>query len=385
MSQMRAILLTFVSSLMFALPQPGGAEGFTTVAINDPSLGGMKAVTLTIPAGWKLQGTMITSPCQSMPWPVFRAYSPDGLTEMRVMPVFGWRWRPNLRGMDNSGCLPLSGALTAAKFLEKYVETIQGGVHVVSPMSVAPEYRQWAEKLAANGNEMNSRLNPALRANHTSDVAALRVQTLNGSFVIEQRLRTLVECAVSNTPGPMMGGTCWARVDVLRAPKGKLDALVQLVDGNNLPHGVADVQWQQAMLQRQQEQGRQMMNQLTAQEQAGSRMLRQQHEQIMATMQRNHEAFMQQQESQFHSAMNNANAAMNARTTAASDWVDYALDQQTVTGAGGTVKVSSAYSQTWSDGQNHWYQTNDPNANPNGVLGGNWTKDTKVHGNGQSY
>ena len=69
-------------------------------------------------------------------------------------------------------------------------------------------------------------------------------------------------------------------------------------------------------------------------------------------------------------------------------WVDYALDQQTVAGQGGTVKVSSAYSHTWSStvgNQTQWYQTNDPNANPNGVLGGNWTEDTKVHGNGQSY
>jgi hypothetical protein len=94
---------------------------------------------------------------------------------------------------------------------------------------------------------------------------------------------------------------------------------------------------------------------------------------------------MAQQESSFRSSMNNANRAMNARTTAASDWVDYALDQQTVTGAGGTVKISSAYGHTWSNGQNEWFQTNDPNANPNGVLKGNWSEDTKVHGNGQSY
>jgi 1,2-phenylacetyl-CoA epoxidase PaaB subunit len=122
----------------------------------------------------------------------------------------------------------------------------------------------------------------------------------------------------------------------------------------------------------------------------------------MASSQRNHEAFMQQQESSyrthqaqmaqsassFHSAMNNANNAMNARSTASSDWVDYALDQQTVTGQGGTVKVSSSYSQTWSStvgNQTTWYQTNDPNTNPNGVLPGNWTQDTKVHGNGQPY
>jgi hypothetical protein len=97
---------------------------------------------------------------------------------------------------------------------------------------------------------------------------------------------------------------------------------------------------------------------------------------------------MAQQESSFHSAMSNANAAMNARTTAASDWVDYALDQQTVVGPGGVAKVSSSYTQTWSStvgNQTQWFQTNDPNANPNGVLSGNWTQDTKVHGNGQPY
>jgi len=76
---------------------------------------------------------------------------------------------------------------------------------------------------------------------------------------------------------------------------------------------------------------------------------------------------------------------MNAQTTAASDWVDYALDQQTVVGSGGPAKVSSSYSQTWSNGQGQWYQTNNPNANPNGVFSGTWTQDTKVHGNGQSY
>ncbi len=77
---------------------------------------------------------------------------------------------------------------------------------------------------------------------------------------------------------------------------------------------------------------------------------------------------------------------MNARHTPASDWVDYALDQQTVTGSGGVaVKVSSAYSQTWANGQGQFYQTNNPNANPNGAFPGNWTLQTQVHGNGQPY
>ena len=215
----------------------------------------------------------------------------------------------------------------------------------------------------------------------------MRIEILNGSFVVEERLRAAVECGVSNDPGVMNGGTCWSRVDVLTAPEGKLDALVQLVDSNNLPHGVVDPQWGQAFLARQQRQGDAMLAKLAAQEKAESNMIYQQFPvQIMAARsQAEHQAFMQQQESQFQSAMNNANASMNAQTTAASDWVDYALDQQTVVGSGGMAKVSSAYSQTWSNGQGQWYQTNNPNANPNGVFSGNWTQDTKVHGNGQSF
>jgi hypothetical protein len=127
-----------------------------------------------------------------------------------------------------------------------------------------------------------------------------------------------------------------------------------------------------------------MMRALTAQERQESQMLYSQFQQIMARSQQEHQQFMAQQESQFRSAMAGANASMNAQTTAASDWVDYSLDQQTVMNPSGTItKVSSAYSQTWTNGT-QWYQTNDPNSNPNGVLRGNWTLTTQVHGNGEA-
>src|SRR5450631_1996586 len=363
---------------------PLGSQ-LTTATITDPTLNNMNAATLTIPAGWKMQGIMLLSPCDTPPFPAYRAYSPAGLSQMRAEPVFGWLWRPNIRNMPKTGCAPLSGTMSAAKFLEYYVGTITGGVHVVGTMPVPAKYQQWASGLADQFNQLNSRVAPSVQANHTADTAALRIQVKNGSFVVEERVRTAVECAVSNDQGIMKGGTCWARVDVLSAPQGKLDALVQLVDSNNLPHGVVDPQWGQAFLSRQQQQGNAMLKQLAAQAKAESDMIYQQFQQNMAASQAEHQAFMQQQESSFQSSMNNANASMNARTTAASDWVDYALDQQTVVGSGGTAKVSSAYSQTWSNGQGQWYQTNNPNSNPNGVFSGNWTQDTKVHGNGQSY
>jgi hypothetical protein len=342
----------------------------------------MVAGSITIPAGWKAQGILLTSPCTLGPSPVFRAYSPDGLTQMRFEPQIGWQWHPNLKGFSPNGCIALSGPMTAAQFLNYYVTTIPGGVHVVGSMPVSAQFQQQAATLAANENKGNAQLAPALQSQHTVDVGALRIQIVNGSFVVEERLRAQTNCGVDSTPGPLMGGACTARVDILSAPTGKLDALVQLVDSKNLPNSIPTPQWQQAFLLQQQRKDAQMLANLTAQEKAETQMIYQQFQQIMAASQAEHQAFMQQQESQFQSAMNNANASMNAQSTAASDWVDYALDQQTVAGPSGTAKVSSAYSQTWTNGT-QWYQTNNPNSNPNGALPGNWTQTTQVHGNGQ--
>jgi hypothetical protein len=352
----------------------------TTAQITDPSLNNIVAATLTIPSGWKLQGIEMISPCTFVPWPVFRAYSPDGLMQYRTEPVIGWKWRPNLRGLDNSGCANISSPVSASDFIQYYLGTLQGGVHVVGPMPVPAPYQQWAQRLADQSTQIGA--NSLLKSQFTADTAALRIDVMNGTIEVEERLRVVVECSLQNNAGAMTGGSCWARADVLTAPLGKLDALVQLVDSNNLPHGVNTQQWMQAAMARQQRQGQAALAALTAQEKQESQMLYQQFQQSMQRMQQEHQQFMQQQESQFQSAMANANASMNAQSTSASDWVDYALDQQTVMNPdGSTTKLSNAYSQTWTNGT-QWYQTNDPNANPNGVLSGNWSQTTQVHGNG---
>jgi hypothetical protein len=373
--------LPLLAVLLFSLSQLAAAQALTTAEIIDPAYG-LKAFNITIPAGWKFEGTVVSGPeCSRISYPVFRAYSADGLSEMRLVPTFNWTFHPNLRNFHAAnGCLDFGRTLTAEEFLKRYEEMIAvSGMRVVGPMPIAPSYQRRVDGVAQN----MSRIGPGINA--TANAAAVRVETRNGSFVIEQRFRVYVECRVSDRTGIGAGGGCSAHVDVLRAPKGKLDALAQLVDAHDLVRTPHEDAWLQQVRQSLAAEGQRRMAALTAQEQASSAMLRKQFDDFMATSQRNHEAFMAQQESSFHSSMNNANAAMNARTTAASDWVDYALDQQTVTGSGGTVKVSSSYSHTWSNGMNEWYQTNNTNANPNGVLYGNWTEDTKVHGNGQSY
>jgi hypothetical protein len=86
-------------------------------------------------------------------------------------------------------------------------------------------------------------------------------------------------------------------------------------------------------------------------------------------------------------SMNQAAQVANSNHTIASDWTDYSLDQQTVRdpNTGQVSKVSSTYSYTWLDQSGKVaYQTTDANANPNGSLQGNWTRQQVVHGDGSN-
>ena len=361
-----------------ANPLSGKTATFT---VTDPAFNNMPASIQTIPAGWQAQGIIVTPACTSQPFAVFRAYSPDGLMQMRYEPVFGWVWMPNFKGVNTTGCIPVTQQMTAAEFLQYYVNTIPGGVHVVGTMPVPSAYQQQWQTYAQQVNAVYSKAAGDLSSTVTADTAALRVETVDGSFVVEERLRVVVVCTLNNNPGIMYGGKCWARVDELTAPEGKLDALVAVVDGANMPNSQGIAKWQQAVLARQQQQAKAQMAMLMKVQKAEENALNSEFQQFSKMMNQNHAAFMQQQESQFEHAMNNANAQMNAQSAAASDWVDYALDQQTVAGPGGAANVSSSYSETWTNGT-QYYQTNDPNVNPNGVLAGNWTQTTQTHGNG---
>ena len=353
---------------------PASAAAFTTVTIDDPMFQ-MPAVAMRIPAGWKFQGTMVdNAPCNPSPSIVYRAYSADGLSEMRSAPRFDWTfWRANAP-LPASQCPPLREELSASEFAIYYAHII--GAKVLGPMSVAPATRQRIDTALAE--RRNSPLHPEI----TGGVAAERILSSNGTFQIEGRLQTTVVCSRLTT-GPIQGFTqCQAFIQVARAPKGRLDALLREIDEDSLGLGHPFpayqqrlAQWRHARFAAFRQQGRREM-------QRSNELIRSSFEQSMAVQQHEHEQFMAQMQSATDASMSRTNDAMNARSTAASDWTDYALDQQTVTGSGGTVKVSNAYSQTWSNGRGQWYQTNDPNANPNGSLPGNWAKQTVVHGNG---
>ncbi|MBD5636006.1 MAG: hypothetical protein IAI49_16175, partial [Candidatus Eremiobacteraeota bacterium] len=227
----RALTLATTTAMFAAsIAATEAAGGVTTGTVTDPALG-MAAYTVHIPAGWKFQGSAFPGPsCNEIPYPVYRAYSPDGLTEMRKLPRFDWTFDSvKLGPPPNNGCLQLGRSFTASEFLRNLAGVF--GVTYVGPMSVAPRFARNNATAAAQMGRMSATI-PGFTA--TGDTAAIRVRSKNGSFVIEQRLRAWILC----TSRPWFRGTthsgCYAVVDVLRAPNGKLDALARLADTNDL-------------------------------------------------------------------------------------------------------------------------------------------------------
>jgi hypothetical protein len=378
---------------VFAIAFVCRAQALKTETIFDPALN-MKAYGVIIPAGWKYQGVLVPgSSCNQNPMPVFRAYASNGLTEFRRMPRFDWSWgnapyNPRPKG----DCLALDHDIPAIDFAQ-HLAKLQKGENFTQ-IALNPQFAQnFKQGIEADNAAIQARSG---QRPFRGDAATARFEYLNGTFVIEEHLRVVIRCTHTTQPG--LGGRqyfhedCGADVRVLRAPKGKLDALINLVDSN--PSGaIADDHWLQAYNEVRQQQTNRLVGQINADTQVmlqqgrdAARVRQQQNQEYLAGQQgRYQEIQRQHEEQQTGYAAHNANqkALMDARHTPASDVVDFALDQQTVSGTGGTVKVPANYSQVWANQSGQYFLTNDLNTNPNGTLDGTWTQQTQVHGNGR--
>jgi hypothetical protein len=350
-------------ALALALPRTGSAETIgpdtqlSVVTIVDPSVNIPKSHTANVPSGWGFEGTVIANAGCQGPSPAFRAYSPDGLTEIRLLPIFQWAISKSDELAPGTNCIRLRNALTAAEFLDRYVKTL-GDVHMVGPSDVGPVYRQQLDTLLKQMDAAASKY-PESGMKSTGDAAAVRIETTNGTFTIEQRLRARVTCSFHSTP-LVDTGACVARIDVLRAPKGELDALIAFADAHNLVSAKSDPDWEAAMTQR-------MLNEQNGRhfdpqhEDAGAlRMIQRQADDFGLVRMEPHEAVMR------------SLGPTQKTDCVPSDWTDLALTPKGQTTAGGVVH--SPYSLfEWSSLAGDRYATYDPKANPNGVLAGAWT------------
>lgn len=373
----------------------GVAQGFRTEALVDPVLN-MKAYDVIIPAGWKYEGVVMPgSSCDETPTPVVRAYSPDGLSEFRRMPRFDWNWsNAPYRPASKGDCLALSKDISARDFLV-FLAKKQNGEN----LRESPVAQGTAQNFRAALDADNAAIQrQAGQRPFRGDLGAVRFEYANGSFTIEEQLRVTIRCTHADLPG--LGGQryfeekCGANVRALRAPKGKLDALVQLCD-NNRTGPVEDGRWTQAYMAKRQAVTNGIVGSIHANMEAqrvqfaeAQRVRAQQNAEYQGQQQGRY-ATQRDQAAQVQQMYADHNgkvmANMDARHTPASDTVDFALDQQTVSGSNGTVKVPANYSQVWANEQGQYFLTNNLSTNPNGSLPGNWTQQTQVHGNGRPY
>ena len=379
------------------------AGGVAKQYIPDPTMNNMNAIGVTIPAKWHFQGVLIQGGnCSPVPAGVYRATSPDGLSFAEQMPTLAWQWGrgPMIRNMPRNDCLPMNGPMSAQEFLKYLAATMK--LHYDGDEAVpAAEEANAQQKL----RDAQARYAPQYAAmnlqppRQTRELARARVSYRNGTFEMKGRLAVMVDCTETVYAGmkSMLRGMadqpsstvdkCLAGVTYLNAPQDRFDRFASQWDAAGMGMKSEDA-WLEAWINRSNEESRQRIAGIirqgeeqraaNAQQWAHSMAVQKQmHDQFMQTMQEGHDQFMAQQQ-----------ANQDARATAASDWVDFALDRQTVMypGTGQVSKVSSSYSYTWVDETGKTsYQTNDVNANPNGVLQGTWTQQTVTHGNGTAY
>lgn len=365
--------------------------------ITDPSFDGMNAVSVTIPAKWHFQGVLFQAGnCASIPYFVFRTSSPDGLSFVERLPALSWAWGSGpLAPKPNKDCLPLQGPLGAQDFL-KYLASVMK-VEYVSDDPVPADLQEKVQKQTAELNAAEA--GNYLKTTNTSDLARAIVRYKNGTFDMRGLYIARVDCVENTFPGmksqlrgmadrpPSTTHRCTASVRYTVAPEKQFAAVRKMWDAPDLG-GQTINEWANAWVQRNREQAQQIMNANLRATNAAMQAQQQQFNHDQAVRQQMHEEFLSTMQRGTDMSMARTQANMNARSTAASDWVDYSLDQRTVVdpNTGQLNKVSSSYTHTWVDSTGTVsYQTNDPNANPNGVLQGNWTEQQQVHGNGTPY
>ena len=345
---------------------PATDSGATQVKyITDPSLNNMQAIEVTLPAAWKFQSVFLQGgTCAPTPYGVFRATSPDGASMVEREPTLAWEWGqgPMIGSMAQTDCLPLQKPMSAQELLEYMAATLN--VNYDGAAQVPAAEQAAAEK---DLSEAEATYAPKYAALHiqppkeTRDLARAIVSFQKGSVAMQGQMDALVDCTESSYAGtqtlsnaslghpaqtvpgqPSTVDKCLASVTYTTAPAGQLASLIQAWDGAGMGTKPV-VAWEQAWIARSNQQTTRMIGQMNAagaQQRQASAL---QFAHSMAVQQQMHNQFMATLQAGTDASMARTAANMEEQGTAASDWVDYALDQQTVlnTNSGQVSKVSN--------------------------------------------
>ena len=357
------------------------------VSLVDPVLQ-MEAFSLQIPADWIFEGTMVPGPsCAPVQNAVYRAVSPDGITQTKLLPGVSWSWGRTPQPYDTAAqksndCLDWAKEAPAADFLKYMIGVLQVDYVRDEPVP-APEMAQFQEKMRQQNQSFAARTPPGQPVfTSKGDRAAAIVRYKINSIPVEELLNATVLC--NDSPQVLIPRgfghihTCTGVVTRSRARQGGLEAMKPVFEAIS-KSAVLNQQWAQKWTATVQAAGARA-RQIGVEDE--KRLLR-----LNAQMTAAHDVQIKQQQAMqdvtrrgTDIAMKGATDAMNARSGIAHDWADFALDQQKRMdpNTGVVTTDSNAYSYTWVEASGQRMQTNDINYNPNGLLKGTWTLQTNV-------
>ena len=383
------LVISILTMAMNGWTQTNVPAGMRRETISDPVLS-MTAFDVIVPAKWHFAGRLLQgTSCSPVPYPVFRLTSPDGLDVLERLPRMDWSWGNGPGGKND--CLPLKREMSANEFVKYMAAMLKADYVADDPFPkevVAKANKGFADAKAANAARYRAAGMNAPEEHVDMDRAIVRFR--NGSFTIKGQISVSIYCSgnksrqIGSLPVFESHG-CTANVRYVHAPEGQYAATEKFLENAG---AAQQEQWTKAWMDennRQTAANLQTIQRRGAQAREQSKASHDQFMQSQATRQRMHQEFMDTMQRGTAMSMNRTTQSMNARSTAASNIVDYALDQQTVRdpNSGQLNKVSSAYSYTWVDSSGSTsYQTSDPNANPNGSLEGNWRRQQVVNGDG---
>jgi hypothetical protein len=270
------------------------------------------------------------------------------VTTVSQEPGMAWKWGsgPAFDRMAKGDCLPLHGPMSAQDFLKYFAGSMK--LNYVGPDQVPAAVQAREQKKA---DDADAEMAPRWASIHatppkqTFELARAIVTSQKGTVAMKGRMHVKLNCIESNTPGqpevvgrpPRMATgpsstvtTCWATVTYINAPEAKYDEVARAFDAAQLGTTQMEDPWKQAWEQRLDEQTRRtikIIGDMSAQAIANQQRQFEHDQQVRSDM---HNQFMNAQQQNFEQHQAGVVANLNARTTAASDWIDYAGDRQTV-------------------------------------------------------
>jgi len=328
---------------------PSSVSVTRTEQVLDTTLNNMRAFSVTLPANWKFQGVLLqggVALCDSLASPVWRATGPDGITLVEQMPQLLWAWGDGPKPVK--GCLPQDGPVSAQDLLAHVARMLNTDYAGAAPMpdAMARGVKQFQAATARPDPFYAAHNLPAPKVR--AEGAAALVRFTQGGREMQGRLTTFVQCVETTHAGvilidkahpgrplqmgpvpPTTVNKCTANVTYVAAPGSQLAAVERQWDATGMGFQ-PDKDWGDAWVKRKAQQGQAVTDAMIKSSWDRFNAQQKQIAHTMAVQQQQHDEFLATMAAGTRGSIENANRATQARSTAASDVVDYALDRQTV-------------------------------------------------------